>query len=190
MRLQFKYVLLTYSQCGDLDPFRIVDLLSNLGGECIVGREHHQDGGIHLHAFCMFETKFRSRNTRVFDIDSHHPNIQRGFRSPEKMFDYATKDGDICAGGLERPSPSTDSKSDTINEILDCSSREEVLNRARELDPGFFVRYYFQLRAIGEAKEHSRPSDYETPRGYGFDTSRFADINDWVDTYLGRRGGR
>ena len=39
-----RYVLLTYAQCGDLCPFGIVDLLSSMGSECIIGREYHQDG--------------------------------------------------------------------------------------------------------------------------------------------------
>ena len=39
-----RYALLTYAQCGDLCPFTIVDLLSTMGAECIIGREHHQDG--------------------------------------------------------------------------------------------------------------------------------------------------
>lgn len=189
-RFQARYVLLTYPQCGDLDPFRIVNLLSELGGECIIGRENHEDGGTHLHAFCDFEKKFRSRNARIFDIDSHHPNIQKCIRTPGKMWDYATKDGDICAGGLERPSEKTDTKNDLIALILSETSREQLLERARELDPGFFVRYYFQLRAIGETLAERKPSDYHTPEGVEFNVSGYKEISDWLSNDYGRRGGR
>lgn len=50
-----KYGLFTYAQCGDLDPFDVVCLFSELGAECIIGREEHQDGGTHLHAFAAWE---------------------------------------------------------------------------------------------------------------------------------------
>lgn len=70
-----KYGLLTYPQCGDLDPWKIVAMLGDLGAECIIGRESHVDGGLHLHAFFLFERKFESRNVRIFDVDGHHPNV-------------------------------------------------------------------------------------------------------------------
>ena len=59
-RFAAQYGLLTYAQSGELDPFRVVDHLGNLGAECIIGRESHSDGGLHLHAFFMFERKFES----------------------------------------------------------------------------------------------------------------------------------
>ena len=64
-----RYALLTYAQCGDLCPFTIVDLLSTMGAECIIGREHHQDGGIHLHVFVDFGRKYRSRRADTFDVE-------------------------------------------------------------------------------------------------------------------------
>ncbi len=99
-RFQAKYGLLTYAQSDGLDPLQIVNHLGNLGAECIVGRELHDDGGTHYHAFFMFDRKFQSRNPRVFDIDSYHPNILRGRKTPAAMYEYAIKDGDVCGGGL------------------------------------------------------------------------------------------
>ena len=90
-----KYGLLTYAQCGSLDPKRVAEHIEHLGGQCIIGRESHADGGLHLHAFFMFERKFRTRACRVFDVDGRHPNVVRGYGSPEKGYDYATKDGAI-----------------------------------------------------------------------------------------------
>ena len=103
-RFQAKYGLLTYAQCGDLDPFAVVTRLSELGAECIVGREIHEDGGIHLHAFFSFEKKRNLKNERIFDVEGVHPNIQASYGTPEKGYDYAIKDGDVVGGGLERPS--------------------------------------------------------------------------------------
>ena len=53
-RVQTRYVLLTYSQCGDLDPWVVHDLIVGYPAECIIGREDHADGGTHLHAFVDF----------------------------------------------------------------------------------------------------------------------------------------
>ena len=63
-----RYALLTYSQCGDLDGVEVSNHFTKLGAECIVAREAHADGGIHLHAFVDFgpECKFRSRRSDVF----------------------------------------------------------------------------------------------------------------------------
>ena len=52
-RFAAKYGLLTYAQSDGLDPFAIVNHLGDLGLECIVGRELHDDGGTHYHAFFM-----------------------------------------------------------------------------------------------------------------------------------------
>lgn len=189
-RFNAKYVLLTYAQCGELDPFLIVNLLGELGGECVVGRENHADGGIHLHAFCMFEKKFSTRNARVFDIESHHPNILSGIRAPSKAWDYATKDGDVCAGGLERPTEATNTKHHIIAAILAETTRDGLLERARELDPGLYVRNYFQLRAIAEERDSWTPRNYITPTGLEFTTELYPELADWLSSYLGRRGER
>lgn len=54
-----RYALLTYAQCGDLDPFAVSDHFTELGAECIVAREDHADGGTHLHSFVDFGRKYR-----------------------------------------------------------------------------------------------------------------------------------
>ena len=162
-RFAAKYGLLTYAQSEGLDPFRIVDLLAELGAECIVGKELHSDGGTHYHAFFMFARKFQSRNPRVFDVDGHHPNILRGRKTPEQMFDYATKDGDVVAGGLERPNdaPAKTNNDDFWRCVFNADTREETLRIAEESSVGLFGRYFFQVRAIAESKAVQNPLDYD-----------------------------
>ena len=54
-RFAAKHGLLTYSALGsDMDAveglaIRIVEHIGELGAECIIGRENHLDGGLHLH---------------------------------------------------------------------------------------------------------------------------------------------
>jgi len=193
-RFAAKYGLLTYAQSDGLDPFSIVNHLGNLGLECIVGRELHDDGGTHYHAFFMSDKKkFESRNARVFDIDSYHPNILRGVKTPESMYDYATKDGDICGGGLERPNQGKESSSSTDDfwrGVFDAEGKEETLRCARELGVGLFGRYYFQVRAIAEEKARRSPLDYQPDVSLEWELGPYPELVDWCASYLGRRGGR
>jgi len=192
-RFAARYGLLTYSQSPGLDPFRVVELLSDLGAECIVGRELHEDGGTHYHAFFMFSSEFRTRNPRVFDIDSYHPNILRGRRTPEQMYDYATKDGDIVAGGLERPQgrPSTSTDSDTFwGNVFSAETREETLRVARDTNVSLFGRYFFQVRAIAESKAVQNPLDYISDPELVWELGHYPELSNWCQTDLGRRGNR
>lgn len=191
-RFAAKYGLLTYSQSEGLDPWRIVSTLGDLGAECIVGRELHDDGGTHYHAFFMFARKFQSRNPRIFDIDGHHPNILRCVKTPEQMYDYATKDGDVVAGGLGRPEvlPSKTSPDDFWRCVFDAETKEETLRVARESSVSLLGRYYFQVRAIAEGKAVQNPLHYVSPEALEWELGPYPGLSDWVETNLGRRGGR
>ncbi|GKV53791.1 hypothetical protein SLEP1_g60305, partial [Rubroshorea leprosula] len=95
--LRAKYILLTYSQVDEdvFHPQAIVNLINNWGGKCRIGREFHQDGGIHYHAFCMKDARFITRDKRKFDIAGFHPNITPVMRTPHRAWAYAIKDGNV-----------------------------------------------------------------------------------------------
>lgn len=180
-----RYVLLTYSQCGDsLDPFTIVDLLSGLGAECIIGREHHQDEGIHLHVFVDFGRKFRSRRADVFDVERWHPNISASRGSPEKGYDYAIKDGDVVAGGLARPEGPSGAGHDTTHSkwtrITTATSREEFWDLLHELDPKAAATAYTQLSKYADWKFAADPPQYEHPGTITFTGGDADGRDDWL----------
>jgi len=184
-RFQAKYGLLTYAQCGDLDPFAVVEHLGRLGAECIIGRETHEDGGLHLHAFFMFERKFESRNERIFDVDGRHPNIVRGYRTPELGYDYATKDGDIVGGGLARPDPDPISEaSSKWATIILQPSREEFYEAVARLDPRSLCVNFNSLRAYADWKYRDSIEPYTTPPGLSFETGDFPELSRWVEENL------
>lgn len=193
-RFARRYALITYAQCGELDPFRVVELFSGLGAECIVGRENHADGGIHLHAFVDFGHEYRTRNARQFDVEGHHPNVQPCKKTPEKMWDYATKDGDIVAGGLERPDGSQLSAArDAWFEIIMADSRDEFFELCARLAPRSLVCSFTSLRAYADWKYRPEPVPYATPPEWNFDTRAYHELDDWVRENLeghqpGRRG--
>lgn len=76
-RISAAKLFLTYSQC-DCTRQEIKTHLEVVGGkmrEWIIAREHHKDNKPHIHAVVHYETKFESRNVKVFDYQGHHPNI-------------------------------------------------------------------------------------------------------------------
>lgn len=184
-KFEAKYGLLTYSQSENLDPFDIVLRLSSLGAECIVGREKHQDGGTHYHAFFMFERKYATRNNRIFDVGGHHPNIVRGYGTPEKGWDYATKDGDICAGGLDRPSGVPAGKSDSKWAwIIQAANREEFFERVSSGDPRALCANFSNLQRYAEWKYRPDPIEYESPGGISFTGGKSMECNSWADSNI------
>uniref|UniRef100_A0A8E7L4S3 Replication-associated protein n=1 Tax=Lorikeet Genomoviridae sp. TaxID=2814971 RepID=A0A8E7L4S3_9VIRU len=183
-RFQAKYGLLTYAQCGDLDPFSIVERLGDLGAECIVGREDHADGGIHLHAFFMFERKFSSRDVRVFDVHGRHPNVVRGWGTPEKGWDYATKYGDVVAGGLERPGSGLPEAGSVWASIILSEDRESFFEAVARLAPRALLCNFSSLRCYADWKYRREPEPYSHPGNISFDTAEFPGLDSWVQQNL------
>lgn len=180
-RFQARYGLFTYAQCAELDPFEVVSLFSGLGAECIIGRESHADQGIHLHAFVDFGRKFRTSDERAFDVDGRHPNVSPSRGTPEKGYDYAVKDGDVVAGGLERPiggrvpQPSID-----WGRICDATCEREFWDLVRELAPRAILTNFTSLRAFAEWNFRPDPTIYSTPPGISFDISGVTHLPEWV----------
>ena len=181
--LNARYGLFTYSQCDDLDPHHVSDHFSSMGAECIVARENHADGGLHLHVFADFGRKFRSRNTRAFDVDGRHPNIVPSQGTPELGWDYATKYGDILAGGLERPAPAdtADGRSDgKWAQIVAAGSRDEFWELLQALAPRDMVTSFGACRAFADYRFAETHAEYATPDGIGFINGDLDGRNDWV----------
>lgn len=178
-----KYVLLTYAQCGELDAFRVMDHLEELRGECIIGREHHQDGGTHLHVFVDFGRNFRSRRADVFDVDGVHPNISKSTGNPHKGYDYAIKDGDVVCGGLarpEEPSRGSNRNSDAKwSRITSAPDRESFWDLVHELDPKAAATSFSQLQRYCDWKYQYHPPNYESPANAKFDGGRLDGRRDW-----------
>lgn len=178
-----RYFLLTYSQCDDLDGFRVNDHFAELGAECIVAREHHEAGGFHLHVFVDFGRKFRSRKTDVFDVGGFHPNIQPTRSTPRSGYDYATKDGEIVAGGLERPQEGgirDRTAHSKWAEIASAGSREEFWSLCQELDPKALVTSFPSLQKYADWAFRDIPTPYTTPPGITFDVSGATGCDDWL----------
>lgn len=167
-----RYALITYAQCNALDGFRVMEHFSGLGAECIVGREIHADGGIHLHCFIDFGRKFRSRRTDIFDVDGRHPNIAPSYGTPWRGYDYAIKDGDVICGGLERPEEPRSKRVtkdwDPWTEITNARDREHFWELVHHLDPKAAACSYGQLAKYADWRFAAKPPQYESPGGIEF----------------------
>lgn len=188
-RLQSRYVLLTYAQCGTLDPWAVHDTIASFPAECLIGRESHADGGTHLHAFVDFGRRVDLRNPRRFDVDGFHPNIQPCGRTPQKMLDYAIKDGDVVAGGL---SPIIDNQiqgSDSVwSRIANAPTVDEFWDLVRDLAPRALCCNHQSLRAY--ADWHYRPPAvaYEHPASLQLSTEGVPELDEWVRDNLSGAG--
>lgn len=180
-----RYGLFTYAQCGELDPFNLVGLFSSLGAECIIGREDHEDGGTHLHAFVDFGRKFRTRDTRKFDVDGHHPNVSPSRGTPERGYDYAIKDGNVVAGGLERPE-NGGKKQDAWPQIVAAATVDEFWKLVSELAPRSLVCNFPSLRTYAEWRFRVEKVEYAHPDGVHLDTRNIPGLDDWTHESLAK----
>lgn len=185
-RFYARYALLTYAQCSTLDPFAVVEHLATMGAECIIGRETHADGGTHLHAFVDFGRRFHSRRASVFDVAGFHPNISITKRNPQIHYDYAIKDGEVVAGGLERPDGNAEPAApNKHHEICLAPTREEFFESVRSLDPRLLLTSFNSLQAYADWNYRVDPEPYRHDPEHVFDTSRFPELQQWVEKYLG-----
>nr|UBJ26135.1 replication-associated protein [Red panda feces-associated gemycircularvirus] len=197
-----QHFLLTYAHSEghddkpELDPFRIVEVLGRIGAECIVAREHYPTrDGFHLHVFCSFERRFRSRKIDVFDVDGYHPNVEPSRKNALGGYDYATKEGEIVAGGLERPSGVSGRRGTTRNEdvwaeITTAETADEFWRLCEELDPKSMVCNFPALSKFVEWRFRPEPVGYVTPDGV-FDLAEYEALSDWRDNVLfGGRAGK
>ena len=189
-RLQTRYVLLTYSQCGDLDPQLVCSHLAEIPAECLIGRENHADGGIHLHAFVDFGRRLNIRDQRLFDVDGRHPNITPCGRTPQKMLDYAIKDGDVVAGGLDPIIGGEDVPGDgTVwHQIANAETVDRFWELVRELAPRALLCNHQSLRAYAEW--HYRPAavEYSHPPELRVVSDHVPELEYWVRDNLSGSG--
>jgi len=179
--LHCRYALLTYAQCGDLSADVVGRKLQDAGYQCIIGRENHADGGIHLHVFVDFGRKRRFRRADVFDVEGRHPNISPSKGTPEKGYDYAIKDGDVVFQGLERPGrDGNSSPADKWAAITGAVDRGSFWDLVHELDPKSAACNFPALQKYCDWKYAVDPPVYATPDGITFSGGDVDGRDDWL----------
>ena len=98
-RLQAKNIALTYSnieqQRTSFSHQELLEFLRTLPDVhyVLVSKEHHEDGNTHYHALVTLSKKPDIRNSRFFDYQGCHPNIQ-ACKKVQAWKTYVKKDGD------------------------------------------------------------------------------------------------
>lgn len=180
--LNARYFLVTFPQSDGLDEWAVNDHFGSLGAECIVAREMHADGGTHLHVFCDFGRKFRSRRADIFDVDGFHPNIERSKRNPRKGAEYACKDGEIVAGGLDVPGLATSllpAAQDPGSTLVCAESQREFFELAEDICPWDLITRFGSMHAYAKWKWPELGEPYESPAGFTIADGAFPDLVSW-----------
>ena len=98
-RVQSRYVLLTYAQCGNLDEWRVHDVITSFPAEVSHCTKTHADGEFISMLSSISADASTSETRDALMLMATTEYIQPCGRTPQKMLDYAIKDGDIVAGG-------------------------------------------------------------------------------------------
>jgi len=186
-----KHVLLTYAQCGTLDALAVERLVGSTGGKCIIGKELHVDGGIHLHCFVQWESEFTTTDKRQFDVGGCHPNFRKMYRTPKKGYAYAIKDGEIVGGTLEAidvigdESELSGRDSDSRRkspwfEIILAESRDEFFESCARLDPRSLCVGFMGLSKYADWKYRPNREPYEHPAGYELVPDTIPELSEWL----------
>lgn len=176
------HVFLTYPQCP-LERQRLGDFLRSLvpDAKYIIGRELHEDGNYHLHAYVNFGKRKRFVGAESFDLDGYHPNVQKPRRAADCIAYCRKEDTEplVCGDldGLLRETMSG------WGEVLHtCNSKSEFLEAARTRFPRDYVLHLERLLFFCEWKFGRDETEYSGRRRDEFVEP--AALTAWVGTNL------
>lgn len=129
-RVNAKTLFLTYPQAEGIESKEALkDFLETFWPtKVIVGREFHEDGGVHYHACVAFAERQDIRDCRRFDFSGCHPRIEAA-RSPKRSVAYCAKDGDYVVRGFAVEREAEDVFEVVTEEIQEGGRTTEVLGR-------------------------------------------------------------
>jgi len=155
-RVNCRRLLLTWSQCGDIKPDEIFKFLNDKRPlrYWSIGQEHHQDGGLHVHAYVEYVDKLDIINPRYWDYKGFHPNILRVVKTWQKACNYTRKENGNVVTNIDLELISENQKKNTLkDEILPMVEEGKSLLEIYETDKAFVSR---NKRVITEMIELER----------------------------------
>jgi len=146
--------LLTYARCPAppqflLDWFQVQ--AKTLNNRQIlkysIGREHHQDGELHLHAFLSYSTKLNVRNSRFWDLEfqgkTYHPNI-RAVKWPNAAILYTQKEGFEILSNVSPTQKDPVFTRVALRILNDHATAEQIMLE----EPGFYLQHCQKIKAF------------------------------------------
>lgn len=155
-RMRAKKFFLTYPRC-DVDPDHVLSKIKERFGEdsikwAVVGREHHADGGFHLHCAMWLLTTVDTRDAHYWDFLTGQHGNYRVMKKPVECVEYCTKEGyEVACYGImpseyvEARKRKQSSKFSVVAKRIkeDGASVQEINND----DPGFVCQNLSKLIA-------------------------------------------
>lgn len=151
-----------------------------------IGRELHQDGGVHFHVFVSFESPVTVNRPDAFDYFGAHGNIKSVRSTPRKVYDYVTKDGDVVFEHGEAPPERGNASGDVAgrwHSIVASSDKESFLAAVRAEAPRDWVLSLDRILAYAEYAFPTIVPDYVSPsvvvRGEQLDQWGGSELDQW-----------
>lgn len=146
-RLHATHVFLTYAQCPIPDHDTLLTLLRakllptwKLVNHTI-GRERHEDLGLHYHVVLSFSKRIDIKNATAFDVvyegRTYHPNIKpikHGKQNLARVVRYSTKDGDAIS-----THPTVPAVLEWGQCLVQATTKEEFLSLIAEHHPKEYI---------------------------------------------------
>lgn len=146
-----------------------------------LGRERHEDGGIHYHVYIGFDKIVSINSATAFDYFGAHGNIKSIRRTPHKVFDYVGKDGDIRLEHGEPPTtPSSREGADQNkwHDIISCDDKESFLSAVRDKAPRDWLLSNQRILEYANLYYPEEKPPYTSP-SYTVARERYPEISEW-----------
>ena len=131
-----------------------------------LGRERHQDGGVHYHMYIGFDEVVHINRPNLFDYFGAHGNIKSVRRTPRTVYDYCGKDGDVRYERGDPPesvSRSRGENGEKWHTICDAPDKDTFLSLCRQLAPKDWLLSNSRILEYANTYYPEVPSPYEGP---------------------------
>lgn len=181
-----QYAFLTYPRSGELSRERLRDVAVGSWSvdKFLIARELHADGEPHLHAVLYWKERYRRVGATCFDVDGHHPNIQKP-GNLKATCTYVCKDDDTPLES-EPPIRNMERSSNWGRLLSESSDAASFLLGVKQCYPRDYVISNKQLRDFAAGEFETGETTYTGP---GRDTFRELDgMTEWVNNYVRQTG--
>ena len=174
------HVFLTYPRCP-LEREQLRDRIVERTNptKYLIGRERHDDGGYHLHAYLHFGRRRRFVGADAFDVEGYHPNVQKP-RSAGNVIAYCCKEDTEPLANFDYQLGEQD---ESWTSILERTGNEtEFLQAVRSRFPRDYVLRLRELLYFCEWRFGRAETEYT-----GRERSDFIELpamKDWVEVNL------
>lgn len=146
-----------------------------------LGRERHSDGGIHYHIYLGFNKIVSINSATALDYYGTHGDIKSVRRTPEKVYDYVGKDGDIRLEHGEPPRGSNARESNDGNkwsDIIGSDDKDSFLSAVRAQAPRDWLLSNQRILEYANLYYPEEIPEYTSPDIF-VERERYPEVTEW-----------